>query len=392
MTQTSGKSAVSPNPRKPDGESRTGAKRAPRSAVWLISGLLLGGAIALIVATAKSPEKTAERPPTSAKPHVNDSAPPAEAPSGMVWIPGGVFWMGCEDPTAMVCGGNDKMVDARPVHLVELPGYWMDATEVTNEQFAEFVKATGYQTIAERTPRAEDYPGAPPENLVAGSIVFTPPANAVPLTSHYQWWSYVRGADWRHPTGPESNLQGREKYPVVHVAWDDAVAYAQWAGKRLPTEAEWEFAARGGLDRKPYGWGDELQPDGKWPANVWQGEFPHRNTAEDGFADSAPVGSFAPNAFGLYDMGGNVWEWCADWYRPDYYATTTLWDRAAENPLGPRDSFDPSEPGVAKRVQRGGSFLCTDQYCTRYMPGSRGKGAPDSGSNHLGFRCVREAK
>ncbi|MBI2823657.1 MAG: formylglycine-generating enzyme family protein [Planctomycetia bacterium] len=311
----------------------------------------------------------------------------------MVWVPGGVFWMGTEDPTTMVCGGNDPMPDARPLHRVEVDGFWMDATEVTNEQFAEFVKATGYKTVAEQTPRVEAFPGAPPENLVAGAVVFTPPQTEVPLDTLYRWWVYVQGADWRHPEGPESDLTGREKHPAVQMAWDDAVAYARWAGKRLPTEAEWEFAARGGLDRQPYTWGNELQPGGHWTANVWQGKFPVQNTAEDGYEATAPVGSFAPNGFGLYDMAGNVWEWCADWYRPDYYeAAASISGGVARNPKGPPDSFDPQEPNVAKRVHRGGSFLCTDQYCTRYMPGSRGKGAPDSGANHLGFRCVKSDK
>lgn len=325
-----------------------------------------------------------------ARPHVNETPPPGETPPGMAWIPGGVFWMGTEDPTSMVCGGPDAMPDARPVHLVAVDGFWMDRTEVTNEEFAAFVEATGYQTIAERTPRAEDYPSAPPENLVAGSVVFTPPDHPVPLDNHFRWWSYVPGANWRHPEGPSSDLVGRAKEPVVHVSFVDAMAYAEWAGKRLPTEAEWEFAARGGLDRQPYVWGDELKPEGHYVANIWEGHFPNENSAEDGFVRASPVGSFPANGFGLVDMAGNVWEWCSDWYRPNYYAIVApAADGAVHNPKGPVDSFDPSEPGVAKRVQRGGSFLCTDQYCTRYMPGSRGKGAVDTGDNHLGFRCVR---
>jgi formylglycine-generating enzyme len=330
---------------------------------------------------------------TQAAPHVNDTPAPGKAPAGMVWVPGGVFWMGTKDPTAMVCGGTDPMNDARPVHLVAVDGFWMDATEVTNDQFAEFVKAIGYVTIAEKIPRAEDFPDAPPENLVAGSIVFTPTTEAVPLDNHFRWWRYQHGANWRHPEGPTSSLAGRGKFPVVHVGWDDAVAYAKWAGKRLPTEAEWEFAARGGLDRKPYVWGDELRPKGRLPANIWEGNFPNENSAEDGFTGASPVGSFAANGFGLFDMAGNVWEWCADWYRPDTYARAKPdKDGAVHNPQGPANSFDPLEPGIPKRVHRGGSFLCTDQYCTRYMPGSRGKGAIDSGANHLGFRCVRSAK
>jgi formylglycine-generating enzyme required for sulfatase activity len=298
----------------------------------------------------------------------------------MVWIPGGEFRMGSEEP---------GFRDARPVHVVRVGGFWMDATEVTNEQFAGFVNATGYQTVAERTPRAEDFPGAPPENLVAGSVVFAPPAGPVPLDTHFRWWSYVKGANWRHPEGPDSDLKNREKHPVVHVAWPDAQAYAKWAGKRLPTEAEWEFAARGGLDRKPFTWGDEFQPAGKFMCNSFQGHFPDRNTGGDGFVGAAPAGSFPPNGYGLYDMAGNVWEWCGDWYRPDYFARLAAQGDVAVNPQGPADSLDPAEPGVAKRVMKGGSYLCTDQFCSRYMPGGRGKGDPETGTNHLGFRCVR---
>jgi formylglycine-generating enzyme required for sulfatase activity len=298
----------------------------------------------------------------------------------MVFIPGGELSMGTEDPAL----GKD----AQPVHRVYVDAFWMDETEVTNEQFDAFVKATGYVTIAERAPRAEDFPGALPENLVAGSVVFAPPRGPVPLNDHLQWWGYVKGASWRHPEGPKSSLRGRVRYPVVHVAWPDAAAYAAWAGKRLPTEAEWEFAARGGLDRKPYTWGDELRPNGRFMANTFQGHFPDHNSKEDGYLEAAPVCSFPRNGFGLCDMAGNVWEWVSDWYRPDTYAALVAAGGVARNPQGPPDSFDPSEPGVSKRVQKGGSFLCTDQYCSRYMPGGRGKGEPDTGTNHLGFRCV----
>jgi formylglycine-generating enzyme required for sulfatase activity len=268
----------------------------------------------------------------------------------------------------------------------------MDRTEVTNEEFARFVQATGYVTVAERTPTAEEFPTAPRESLVAGSVVFDPPARPVPLADRLRWWSYVVRASWRHPLGPGSDLRGRERYPVVHVAFEDALAYATWAGKRLPTEAEFEFAARGGLTGKAYAWGDELRPGGRWMANTFQGSFPDHDSGDDGWKGIGPVASFPPNGYGLFDVAGNVWEWVNDWYRPDAYAADAA-HGIARNPRGPADSLDPSEPGVPKRVQRGGSFLCSSQYCTRYLVGSRGKGEPSSGANHLGFRCVeaREA-
>jgi formylglycine-generating enzyme required for sulfatase activity len=296
---------------------------------------------------------------------------------GMVRIPGGRFWM-----------GSDHMEDAQPVHQVEVQGFWMDRTDVTNEEFARFVKATGYVTVAERPLNPKEFPTLAPDELAAGSVVFTPPAGPVALDHPLAWWRFVRGANWRHPEGPDSDLAGKDKFPVVHIAWADAAAYAKWAGKRLPTEAEWEFAARGGRDRKSYPWGDELTPNGKWMANTFQGHFPDKNTSEDGYAGIAPVASFPPNDFGLYDMSGNVWQWVSDWYRPDYYAQLRREGEVANNPKGPADSFDPQEAGVPKRVQKGGSYLCTDQYCERYMPGARGKGDPSTGTNHLGFRCV----
>jgi formylglycine-generating enzyme len=319
------------------------------------------------------------------------AAPPGPAPAGMVWIPGGEFSMGAIDPRHLEHGGHEAMADTRPIHRVSVDPFWMDATEVTNEQFAAFVKATGYVTVAEKKPTREEFPGAPEENLVAGSVVFTPVAQAVPLDDHYRWWSYVRGANWRHPLGPSSDLEGREKQPVVHVAYEDAEAYARWAKKRLPTEAEWEFAARGGLSGKLYPWGDELKPGGRWAANIYEGRFPVKGaeSGEDGYVGLAPVAQFAPNAYGLYDVAGNAWEWVSDWYRPDYYATLAAAGGVARNPRGPDTSYDPAEPDQPKRVHRGGSFLCTEQYCTRYMLGTRGKGEVRTGSNHLGFRCVR---
>ncbi len=301
-----------------------------------------------------------------------------DAPPGMVWVRGGRFWM-----------GTKHMEDAQPVHQVEVKGFWIDRTDVTNEEFARFVQATGYVTVAERPLDPKEFPDLAPADLAPGGVVFTPPAGPVALENPLAWWRFVRGANWRHPNGPKSNLQGKEKFPVVQIAWADAVAYAKWAGKRLPTEAEWEFASRGGRDRQNYAWGNELNPNGKWMANTFQGHFPDKNTSEDGFAGLAPVASFPPNDFGLYDMSGNVWQWVADWYRPDYYSQLQDNGSIAIDPHGPSGSFDPQEPGVAKRVQKGGSYLCTDQYCERYIAGARGKGDPDTGTNHLGFRCVR---
>jgi formylglycine-generating enzyme required for sulfatase activity len=320
--------------------------------------------------------------------HRNPS--PGAAPKGMVWIPGGEFSMGSADASQMACGGPGGMPDARPVHRIQVDGFWMDQTEVTNRQFEAFVTATGYLTVAEHQPQPNEFPNAPPESLVAGSLVFTPAPKPVRLDNYLQWWRYQKGASWRHPEGPESNITGREEYPVVHVAYPDAVAFATWAGKRLPTEAEWEFAARGGFSGKLYAWGDELRPNGKWMANTFQGRFPVQDTADDGFAGLAPVKSFPPNSYSLYDMAGNVWEWCTDWYRPDYYAYLAGKEAVAHNPQGPADSLNPEAPAERHRVQRGGSFLCTDQYCTRYMIGTRGKGEVNTSSNHVGFRCVRE--
>jgi sulfatase modifying factor 1 len=317
----------------------------------------------------------------------NAAAPPAAPPSGMVWIRGGEFSMGAQTMPGMNNVGMQATLDSRPVHRVYVDGFFMDRTDVTNAQFEQFVNATGYVTVAERKPRPEDYPGAPPENLVPGSLIFAPPDHPVALDNYLQWWSYVPGANWRHPEGPNSTIAGKEDYPVVHIAYEDAEAYAKWAGKRLPTEAEWEFAARGGLTGKLYAWGDEFRPNGRWMANTHEGHFPDKDTGEDGYTGIAPVAKFPPNGYGLYDMAGNVWQWTSDWYRSDYYRQLIALG-VARNPQGPGSAFDPSEPGHQKKVQRGGSFLCTDQYCSRYMVGTRGKGDIDTGANHLGFRCV----
>lgn len=368
----------SKQPRGDGAHKSTGSTRGARRAIVVAAGaaaLLLTALLVpqFIAAARRTPADTRHDLPAVSAAH--PAPPPSAAPDGMAWVPGGAFWM-----------GDDASADA-PVHRVEVSGFWMDKTEVTNAQFARFVSATGYVTVAERAPDPKDFPGVPAENLKAGSIVFTPPEVAVDLRDHNQWWRYVPGADWRHPDGPGSGIDGKENVPVVHVCYDDAIAYVKWAGRRLPTEAEWEFAARGGLDRNRYAWGDEQTPGAKWPANIWQGHFPSENTAEDGFPRAAPVGSFAANAFGLHDMAGNVWEWCSDWYRPDYYVFSPR-----RNPDGPADSLDPLEPGLPKRVQRGGSYLCSDLYCVRYKPGTRGKGEVTSGASHVGFRCAKSAK
>ena len=353
--------------------------------------LALAGVAALALYARRSRPKQAEAahaapafPPTVE----NETEPPGPLPAGMVWIPGGEFSMGSAVESEALCGLPGVTRDAQPIHRVYVDGFYMDATEVTNRQFAEFVEATGYVTIAERTPTQEEFPDAPPENLVAGSTVFTPTSEPVPLDDHFQWWRYQHGASWRHPEGPASDIAGRESYPVIQVAYDDAAAYAKWAGKRLPTEAEWEFAARGGLAGKLYAWGDELKPGGAFMVNIYQGRFPVKDEGQDGFAGIAPVAHFPPNRYGLYDVAGNVWEWVSDWYRPDTYASLAR-GGVARNPQGPSAPFDPAEPTEKKRVHRGGSFLCTDQYCTRYMVGTRGRGEVTTASNHLGFRCVK---
>jgi sulfatase modifying factor 1 len=315
-------------------------------------------------------------PPTDSAfvPAVRQAPPPGAAPDGMVWIPGGRFWMGCE-------GCN--LPDALPLHAVELDGFWMDRAPVTNAEFARFTDATAYVTVAERRPDARDFPGTPPESLTAGSVVFSPPARAFPGMRYVDWWRWVPGASWRHPEGPRSDLRGRADHPVVHVAFEDAEAYARWAGKRLPTEAQYEFAARGGLDRRRYAWGDSLTPGGRWAANIFQGRFPVRNAAADGWVATSPVGAFPPNGFGLLDMGGNVWQWTVDWY--DDHAYGSPGSAVVTNPAVER----PPEGARPERSIRGGSFLCSDQYCTRYLVGSRGRGEPSTGASNLGFRLIR---
>jgi sulfatase modifying factor 1 len=307
--------------------------------------------------------------------------------AGMVWIKPGAFMMGADNKQASP--------DEYPKHKVTVSGFWMDVTEVTNVQFARFVKATGYITTAERKSDWNELkkqlpPGTPkPDDslLVAASLVFDPPKTAVDLSDYAQWWAWKKGANWRHPHGLGSSIKGKENYPVVHISWFDAVAYCKWAGKRLPTEAEWEWAARGGLQNKIYPWGNEPVDAGKVKANTWQGHFPDHNTLRDRFYGLAPVASFAPNGYGLYDMAGNAWEWCADYYNNQYYETIA---HGAVNPKGAANSYDPDEPYAKKRVIRGGSFLCNDSYCSGYRVARRMKSTEDSGMEHVGFRCIED--
>lgn len=308
---------------------------------------------------------------------------------GMVRIEGGTFLMGAD---------NDQgSPDEYPKHLVTVKSFWMDETEVTNAHFAVFVKATGYITTAERKPDwdalKKDLPAGtqkPHDSiLVPASLVFRTADAAVSVDAYTEWWIWQNGADWRHPEGPGSTIEGREDFPVVQVSWEDAQAYCKWAGKRLPTEAEWEWAARGGLQNSVYPWGNEWVEAVKPKANSWQGKFPYSNTAWDGFIKTSPVRSFVKNGYGLYDMAGNVWEWCADYYHRDYYQELHQLGTVS-NPAGPTTSFDPDEPWAAKRVIRGGSFLCNDSYCSGYRVARRMKTTGDSSMEHLGFRCVKD--
>jgi len=309
-------------------------------------------------------------------------------PEGMVWIPGGTFSMG---------GDNDQArQDELPKHEVKLNGFFMDVTEVTNKQFAQFVEATAYVTTAEKDidwdelkkQLPSDTPKPDAETLKAASLVFVPTQAEVNLQDYSQWWSWSHGANWKHPKGKDSDIVGKENHPVVQISWDDANAYCKWAGKRLPTEAEWEYAARGGLDKNVYAWGNTKVDEGKIHCNYWQGSFPYKNEVADGFFGAAPTKSFESNGYGLYDMAGNVWEWCIDLYNNTYYGEFEN-VKLSDNPKGPSASFDPDEPLVAKRVMRGGSFLCNESYCSGYRVSARMRSSADSSMEHLGFRCVQ---
>lgn len=315
------------------------------------------------------------------------SISPTLAPEGMVWIPGGKFTMGSSE-------GNPA-TSALPLRQVKVDGFWMDETEVTNAQFKIFLDVTGYKTVAERPLDWEELkkqvpPGTPKPSddvLQPGSMVFTPPDEPVTLNDYSQWWRWVVGANWQHPDGPASSIEGKDNYPVVHIAYEDAQAYAKWAGKRLPTEAEYEFAARGGLNGETFSWGDELNPQGKYLANYFQGAFPNNDTGEDGFKGASPVKSFPPNTYGLFDIIGNVWELCSDWYSVEAAPNSNA---MLINPAGPSTTKDPDDPYAVKHVSKGGSFVCSIQYCSNYKPSGRQGSAYDSGMNHTGFRCVKE--
>ncbi|MFJ1269705.1 formylglycine-generating enzyme family protein [Legionella lytica] len=304
---------------------------------------------------------------------------------GMVKIPAGTFMMGGDN--------HQARRDELPKHQVSVSSFWLDQYEVTNAQFTEFVNKTHYITTAETKPDWEllkkqlppDTPKPDESVLVPASLVFSPPNHPVPLDNFAQWWTWMPGADWRHPHGPDSKIE-ELKQPVVHVSWDDALAYCRWVGKRLPREAEWEWAARGGLKNKIYPWGNEPIDEGEVKANTWQGEFPYKNTLRDKYYYAAPVGSFAPNAYGLYDMAGNVWEWVADWYHVNYYQTIV--SQKVVDPQGPEKSYDPDEPTMPKRVLRGGSYLCNESYCSGYRVAARMKSSPDTSMEHIGFRCA----
>ncbi len=296
---------------------------------------------------------------------------------GMVWIPGATFSM----------GSDQHYPEEAPVRKATVNGFWMDIGPVTNREFGRFVRKTGYVTAAERAPDPADYPGARPDLLAAFSSVFVAPGHPVSLNDPYQWWKAVPGADWRHPLGPGSSIRKLPDHPVVHVAWADAAAYASWAGKAIATEAEWELAARGGLDGAEFAWGDELNPDGEWMANTWQGDFPVSNSRDDGYERTSPVGAFPANGYGLYDMIGNVWEWTSDWYAGHAEAASPCCGGGTAD--AQEQSIDQRDPSrIPRKVMKGGSHLCAPNYCRRYRPAARMAQPIDTSTCHLGFRCV----
>ena len=308
--------------------------------------------------------------------------PPAR--DNMLWVPGGRFLM----------GSDHHYPEEAPAHAAIVEGFWIDQYAVTNEQFAQFIDATGYVTLAEIPPRAEEYPGAKPEMLQPASVVFRKPAHRVDLRNHFNWWTYIPGANWRNPEGPQSSIENRAQHPVVHIAYQDAEAYANWVGKELPTEAEWEFAARGGLDGATYAWGEEFTPGGKSMANTWQGEFPWQNLCADGYAGTAPVGQFAPNGYGLFDMIGNVWEWTTDWYAARHPVTKPCCGVANTKGGDREQSYDPQMPEIKipRKVIKGGSFLCAPNYCRRYRPAARMAQPIDTAACHVGLRLISRGK
>jgi sulfatase modifying factor 1 len=364
------------------GSARGTISKGAKVALLVCGFLVLATALLVSSGTMASSNSNASNPNERSGDQVRRKASQA-----MAWIPGGSFLMGTND--------KESLPNERPAHLVQIQGFWIDQHDVTNAEFSKFVEATRYVTTAERKIEWEDLkkelpPGTPkPDNssLAPGALVFTPASGPVPLNDLSAWWRWVQGANWRHPEGPGSSIQGRENHPVVQVSWNDAVAYSQWAGKRLPTEAEWECAARGGLESKRYVWGDEFKPGGKYMANTWQGIFPVRDSGEDGFVGTSPVGSFPANGYGLYDMAGNVWQWCSDWYRADSNIEAAS-RNVCRDPRGPAESYDPGDPYAPKRVVKGGSFLCNPDYCESYRPSARRGTPPDTGSSHTGFRCV----
>jgi formylglycine-generating enzyme len=309
-------------------------------------------------------------------------APDAVQTANMIWIPAGTFRM----------GSNDHYPEEAPVHRVSVDGFWIDRTPVTNRQFKAFVNATGHVTTAQTVPDPKDYPGALPEMIYAGSLVFSPPRRVNDLRDSSQWWTFTKGANWRHPYGPKSNIKDLDDHPVVHLSYADVLAYAKWAGKDLPTEAEWEFAARGGRDGEEFAWGNALTPGGKHMANTWQGNFPVQNLHEDGYARTSPVTAFPPNGYGLLDMIGNVWEWTTDWWSTRHEADATKACCIPQNPRGGPEgaSYDPGQPNIRipRKVLKGGSHLCAPNYCRRYRPAARHAEPVDTSTCHVGFRCV----